>query len=104
MPVVLMEIIHRAEDVDAVLAIVGSQLDLWTLEIVAQVVLVGQRDIKAQTVTLLFAGTDAYHCPHLSIVLGAGVVDDLHVADVLAMQTLQFACVAHLAAINIYKR
>ena len=102
--VVLMEIVHGAEHIDAVLTVVGARLDLWTLEVVAQVVLIGQRNIKAQAVALLLAGTYAYHCPHLSIVLGTRGVDDLHVADVLAMQTLQFAGIAHLATINIYKR
>ena len=66
--------------------------------------LVGSGEVKAQAVALLLAGTDAHHGPHLGIVLGTGVVDDLHVADVLAVQTLQFAGIAHLPSINIYKR
>ena len=102
--IVLMVIVDRAKDIDSMGTIVGTQLHLWTIEIVAQVVLVKQRRIQAQTIALLLTGTDAYHGPHLGIVLSTRVVDDLHVADVLAMQTLQFACVAHLAAINIYKR
>ena len=66
--------------------------------------LVGSGEMKAQTFALLLTGTDAHHCQHLSVVLRTRIVDNLHVADVLTAQTFQFACIAHLPTVYIYKR
>ena len=100
--IVLMEIVHRAKHVDTVLAIVGPQLHLRTVEIVAKVVLVGQRQVEAEAVALLADGTDAHHSPNRRVILRTRVVDHLHVADILAAQPLQLAVVAHQSPINIY--
>ena len=99
-----MEEIHRSKHIYTILTIVSPHLDLWTIEVITQVALVSQRQVETQSIALQLSRTNAHHGSYLGIVLGTGVVDDLHVADVLAVQTLQFAGIAHLPSINIYKR
>ena len=100
--IILMKVIHRAKDIDTIGAVVSPEFHLRTVKIVAQVMLVSQRQVEAEAVALLTYRTDAHHSPNRRIILRTGIVDHLHVADILAAQTLQFAVVAHQPPINIY--
>ena len=102
--IVLMIVIHRAKHINAVLTIVCTYFRLRTIEIVTQVVLIRQCEVETEAVALLTDSADAHHGPHRRVVLRTRIVDHLYIADFLAPETLQFASVAHLAAINIYKR
>ena len=82
--VVLMVEIYLSEHIYPILAIVGTQLYLWTVEIVTQVAFVRECRIQSQTFALQFLGSDTHHGTYLRIVLGTWVVNHLYIANVLA--------------------
>ena len=52
----------------------------------------------------MFFGADADHGPHRGIILRSRVVDDFHIADVIAAQAAQFAVIAHQPPVDIDNR
>ena len=102
--VILMEIIHRTKHVNAVRSIVQPEFPGRSIKAIAQVLVVGQREIQTEAIALLTTGVDAHHRPDCGVILRSRVVDDLHIADVLAAQPLQFARVAQQTAVDIDER
>ena len=102
--VVRVSVIHRAEHVDTVFAVVQAEFPAWRVEAVLQVLVIGQVQIEAEAIALLFLGADADHSPHRSIILRSRVVDDFHIADVVAAQTAQLAVIAHQPPVDIDNR
>ena len=99
--VVRMPVIHRAEHIDTVFAVVQAEFPAWCVATVLQILVVGQVQVEAEAVTLLFLGADADHSPHRGIILRSRVVDDFHIADVVATQAAQFAVIAHQPPVDI---
>ena len=66
--------------------------------------LIRQREVETEAVTLLTDSADAHHGPHCRVILRTRIVDHLYIADFLAAQTLQFAIVAHQSTVDIDKR
>ena len=102
--IVLMIVIHRAKHINAVLAIVSTYFCLRTVEVITQVVLIGQSEVETEAFTLLTDSADAHYGSYLGIVLRTRIVDYLYIAYFLAAQTLQFVIVAHQSAVDIDKR
>ena len=104
LPIILVESINGSKHIDTILAIIDIESALWTIKIVAQVVLIGQCQSKTEPLSLLLTGTDSNHSPHLGVIFCTGVIDYLHIANILAAQSLQLVAVAHQSPVDIYKR
>ena len=95
---------HAAKHVESILAIVEVEFCAGRVETVAQILVIGERKVNTQSVARQFLRANPHYRPHGGIVLCAGIVDYLHIADVFTAQTFQFVHVAKHAAVQIDER
>ena len=102
--VILSAIKDAAKHINIILAVVDAEFTVGGVEPIAQVLLIGEREVNAHAVALLASGTDAHHRPHSGIILCSRIVDDFHISDVLAAQPLQLAIVTHNLSVDVDER
>ena len=95
-------VVHAAKEVQSARAVVDIDGTERVIPVgPTQGLGIGGIQVEAEAVALPPDGTDAYHRTHRSVVLGAGVGDDLDILDLIALQAVQFTAVRHSPPVDI---